>query len=99
MGIPCFVKSPERSSYSNGPNTTLGAGFSWLPTGLRSYHKSPRISDFRIEVKFKGKCIGPPIPRSLHCARVHKTSYKFRQGEKRNADERVHKREDKNTID
>ena len=47
----------------------MGAGFGWVPiAGLRSHDNTPRLSEFRVEVKFKAKCIGLVIRGSVTVA-------------------------------
>src|SRR5258706_9483877 len=82
MWVPYLLRSPERSSYSNGPKTTLGAGFGWVPiAGLRSYHNTLRFNEFRVEVRFKAKCmdwrsgLGYSCPACTQCS--HERKYRY----------------------
>src|SRR5712692_4380704 len=83
MRVPYLLRLPERSSYSNGPKTTLAAAFGWVPiAGLRTYHNTPRLSEFRVEVRFKAECmdcdpgLGYSAPHE-HNATLHKRKDKY----------------------
>src|SRR6266446_5659630 len=95
-GVPYLLRSPERSSYSNGPKTTRGAGFSWLPiAGVRLHHNPIRLNQFRVEVKFKAKCIGLMSPGSVtvHPREPERTRKSCK--ERNNANTTVYKGKDK----
>src|SRR5712691_2469140 len=83
MWVPYLLRSPERSLYSNGPKTTLGAGFGSVPiAGLRLYHNTLRFSEFRVEVRFKAKGMDcdPRLSYSEkheHKATLHKSKHQF----------------------
>src|SRR6266446_10727805 len=92
-GVPYLLRSPERSSYSNGPKTTRGAGFSWLPiAGVRLHHNPIRINQFRVEVKFKAKCIGLMSLARLQYTRMNLNAQENHARERNNADATVNKR-------
>src|SRR6266700_3793482 len=72
--VPYLLRSPERSSYSNGPKTTLGAVFGWVPIAeLRSNHNTLRLREFRVEVRFKAKCMDCNLQLSYSCIAVTET--------------------------